>query len=416
MAASTNLDDWAVYSNYGSTVDIAAPSRGSAVEQDSYGLVTTDVTGNSGYSDNDYSLDFGGTSGAAPVASGVMGLILSANPDLTMDQARLVLMMSADQINADKVNWESVIGSDVEEIFAYDDKGHSIGFGYGRVNAHKAVILAATPPLQGGECSSECDECDDLNRCLEGCTEQADCVRGTLCEEGFCRFRTIDPTAIGEPCNDDCEFCVDALDTEFEAQSICTAECSEDSDCPFGFDCRLLEETGPRVCAVGSQNTGEADGLGNCYSQDIGTSVQVLGSDGESYCTDICTSDGPGQCPYAFHCATAACECTAGGRRWCWEYTCTEVPDNQSNWYAPLCFPDTNFGVACRIDDDCVRGEYCNEAGQCAWDDREGCDICKPCFNSDECGLQQACIGSDPDTGTPGGCITACAEDGAPRR
>ena len=79
----------------------------------------------------------------------------------------------------------------------------------------------------------------------------------------------------------------------------------------------------------------------------------------------------------------------------------------------PYVFPDTNFGVACRIDDDCVRGEYCNEAGQCAWDDREGCDICKPCFNSDECGLQQACIGSDPDTGTPGGCITACAEDGA---
>ena len=74
-----------------------------------------------------------------------MGLILSANPDLTMDQARLVLMMSADQINADKVNWESVIGSDVEEIFAYDDKGHSIGFGYGRVNAHKA---ASCSPLR----------------------------------------------------------------------------------------------------------------------------------------------------------------------------------------------------------------------------------------------------------------------------
>jgi hypothetical protein len=281
------------------------------------------------------------------------------------------------------------------------------------VNAHAAVLLAANPPEQGGPCTDSCGDCDDLDRCLDICTTQDDCVRGTICDEGLCRFRAIDPTAVGEPCNDDCEFCVTALDTEFEEVSICTVECVEDTDCPYGFDCRLLEEGGPRVCAVGNPNTGEADGLGNCYSQELGTSVQVTGSDGENYCTDICTSDGAGQCPYAFHCSTAACECTAGGRRWCWEYTCTEAPEQDSNWYAPLCFPNENYGVACRTDDDCVRGEYCTESGQCAWDDREGCDICKPCFTSDECGLQQACIGADEDTGTPGGCVASCSSDGA---
>ncbi|MBL90507.1 MAG: hypothetical protein CMH56_01670 [Myxococcales bacterium] len=413
IAASTNLDDWAVYSNYGVTVDLAAPSRGSAVESDSYGLVTQDVAGNSGYSEDDYYLDFGGTSGAAPVASGVMGLVLSANPNLTLDQAKLVLMNSADQIAADQVNWVSVIGSDVEEIFAYDENGHSIGFGYGRVNAHAAVLYAANPPTQGGACTDDCGDCDALDRCLQSCEAQSDCLRGTLCEEGLCQFRTIDPTAIGEPCNDDCEFCVDALDTELEAQSICTAECTADEDCPYGFDCRLLAEEGPRVCAVGGRNTGEADGLGNCYSQELGTSVVVPGSDGELYCTDICIGDGAGQCPYAFHCAFAECECSRGGRRWCWEYTCNEASENRSNWYAPLCFPDQNYGVACRTDDDCVDGEYCNPNGECSWDDREGCEICKPCFEDSECGGQQSCVGADADTGIPGGCIAACAADRA---
>ena len=310
VAASTNLDDWAVYSNYGSTVDIAAPSRGGAVEGDNYGLVTPDVTGNSGYSEDDYYMEFGGTSGAAPVASGVMGLILSVNPQLTLDQAKLVLLNSADPIVADKVNWPSVIGSDIENVFAYDDTGHSIGFGYGRVNAHAAVLAASNPPAQGGPCTDACAVCDEHDRCLMACETQDDCLKGTRCVEEVCLFRTIDPTAVGEPCNDDCEFCVDALDTEFEEQSICTAECVADEGCPYGFDCRLLAEDGPRVCAVGNRNVGEADGVGNCYSQELGTSVVVPGTDGENYCTDICIGDSAGQCPYAFHCAYAECECS----------------------------------------------------------------------------------------------------------
>ena len=69
VAASTNLDDWAAYSNYGDEIDIAAPSLGGSVQQDNYGIVTTDVRGGTrGYSvdgtqadDSDFDVDFAST-------------------------------------------------------------------------------------------------------------------------------------------------------------------------------------------------------------------------------------------------------------------------------------------------------------------------------------------------------------------
>ena len=64
---------------------------------------------------------FNGTSGAAPVVSGVAGLVLSANPYLTADQVQTILQNTADDIGA--------VGKDLET-------------GYGRVNANKAVQLA----------------------------------------------------------------------------------------------------------------------------------------------------------------------------------------------------------------------------------------------------------------------------------
>jgi subtilisin family serine protease len=66
-------------------------------------------------------------SASTPFAAGVAALVLSANPRLTSTQVRLVL-----QDTADKIGPKS----------SYKASGHSNEFGYGRVNAVRAVAQA----------------------------------------------------------------------------------------------------------------------------------------------------------------------------------------------------------------------------------------------------------------------------------
>jgi subtilisin family serine protease len=99
-------------SNYGSALDISAPG---------VWLDTTDIMGAAGYSSGNYYSYFNGTSGAAPVVSGVAGLVLSANPYLTADEVQTILQNTADDVNGG--GWDSTMG-------------------YGRVNANRAVVAA----------------------------------------------------------------------------------------------------------------------------------------------------------------------------------------------------------------------------------------------------------------------------------
>ncbi|MFH1198698.1 MAG: S8 family serine peptidase [Candidatus Omnitrophota bacterium] len=73
----------------------------------------------------DYYAVFSGTSMACPHVSGVVALILSAKPGCTVDEARAILRASADDLGT---------------------SGKDIYFGYGRVNAAKAVSIAAPLP------------------------------------------------------------------------------------------------------------------------------------------------------------------------------------------------------------------------------------------------------------------------------
>jgi len=129
VAASTNLDKKASYSSFGPSISICAPSNGGTL-----GITTTDLTGSGGYSAGNFTNGFGGTSSACPLATGVGALVLSANPNLTWRQVKSVLEQSADKID---------VGSSFGQ---YDALGHSIYYGYGRVNAQRAVALA----LAGG--------------------------------------------------------------------------------------------------------------------------------------------------------------------------------------------------------------------------------------------------------------------------
>ena len=124
VAAVDGNDEHESYSNFGSVVDIAAPSGG---------LLTTDISGDDGYGsygdDPDYIGWFSGTSAAAPVVSGVLTLMFEANPRLTAAQAREVICDTAVRID---------MGT-----YAYDAQGWSEYYGCGRIDAGAAVVAVA---------------------------------------------------------------------------------------------------------------------------------------------------------------------------------------------------------------------------------------------------------------------------------
>jgi subtilisin family serine protease len=122
VAALEGNDQRAGYSNFGDVVDISAPT----------GLLTTDVFpgGYGSYGGLDeFSDGFSGTSGATPVVSGVVALMIEANPRLTAAEIREVLC-------------ETSVRVDLENA-AYDEQGRSPYYGCGRVDAGAAVAAVA---------------------------------------------------------------------------------------------------------------------------------------------------------------------------------------------------------------------------------------------------------------------------------
>ncbi len=118
------------YSNYCSALDIVAPGAGYSGSPQGGGteydhLWTTDISGWDGESDSDY-VDFIGTSAATPLVAGIIGLVFSANPNLSFDQVYDIITTTADQGQSD----------------ANYSNGKSDYYGYGRINALEAVKLA----------------------------------------------------------------------------------------------------------------------------------------------------------------------------------------------------------------------------------------------------------------------------------
>ncbi|MEM6963940.1 MAG: S8 family serine peptidase [Bacteroidota bacterium] len=150
VSASTSLGKKAAYSNWGKEIAMAAPSNNwHPLDTQKFvpgrGIWTTDNEKNgTGFTANSrYTGSFGGTSSACPLLAGVAALVIAANPDLTAKEVRQIMEETADNIE-DKEP-DIVLGN---KKGTYQN-GHSDWFGYGKVNAAKAVAKAKA--LKNGE-------------------------------------------------------------------------------------------------------------------------------------------------------------------------------------------------------------------------------------------------------------------------
>ncbi len=142
VAACNDVGKKAPYSDFGKAVWCAFPSN-NFFPSKTPGIWTTDRSGPVGYNPGNllrgdtagnYTNSFGGTSSAAPGVAGACALILAHNPELRWDEVKDILKRSCDPIDP--------AGG------AYDAEGHSDLYGYGRVDAKKALELAR--PAQAG--------------------------------------------------------------------------------------------------------------------------------------------------------------------------------------------------------------------------------------------------------------------------
>ncbi|WP_417267838.1 S8 family serine peptidase [Celeribacter baekdonensis] len=137
VSATDSNGDVEYYSNYGANVLVAAPAASE----------TTDIVGSDGYSSNAWATDFGGTSAATPVVSGVTALMLDANENLGWRDVRIILAMSASltgsNIGSSATGYE--VGQwGVNDANNWNGGGNSfsLNYGYGMVDAYAAVRIA----------------------------------------------------------------------------------------------------------------------------------------------------------------------------------------------------------------------------------------------------------------------------------
>ena len=217
-----NEEQRSAYSQFGSDLDVVAPSSGGG-----QGITTTDRTGADGYASGNYTTSFGGTSSATPLVAGIVADILQNDPTLTAAQLRQTLKDGADQIGP----------------YAYTSDRNDF-YGDGRVNLLASMSGCGNGVVEVGE------TCDDGN------TDPGDCCSatcqiesaGTVCRAsaGTCDVaETCDgiadscPVDAFEPITTVCRSAAgvcDAPDSCDGATASCPADLKLTSECRFAVD------------------------------------------------------------------------------------------------------------------------------------------------------------------------------------
>lgn len=120
------------------TTDMPGDRRGYDKKDDFATIVTHfDVPGNENY---DYTQRMGGTSSAAPIVSGVIALMLEANPNLTYRDVRIILAKTARKNDPNNPSWKT----NAQGLHFNND------YGFGVVDAKSAVDMAKNFHSVGG--------------------------------------------------------------------------------------------------------------------------------------------------------------------------------------------------------------------------------------------------------------------------
>lgn len=98
------------------------------------GITTADLMGSAGYTPTECTSTFGGTSSAAPLAAGIIALLLEKRPDLSWRDVKHVIAKGATQIDVNHTDWRT------------NNAGyhHSNAYGFGLLKVPKLMQVLAT--------------------------------------------------------------------------------------------------------------------------------------------------------------------------------------------------------------------------------------------------------------------------------
>ena len=314
------------YSDFGDGIWVAAPSNGGHLMP---GITTSDISGGRGYDERDVTDDFGGTSSATPAASGVVGLIISANPELTALQVKDILRRTSRKI--DRIRGEYRPDADGFLWSRY--------YGYGLVDAHAAVRAAVIgcDPSDTSLCIPATANCEGgvLDSVVEICNGTDDNCDGTVDEGDVCSAAP----AFCEPCDYTDACAGTCVRLEGDVGPSCLAECGEDSACGEGTICTeglCVPESGR--CSDVSDEV--CDGVDNDGDGDVDEGACDLSEDGQ------CLFNG--ECQPGSLCVQGICADTCADDSECEDAPCLNLstqygdPDEAS-----VCDPGGNFDFTC---------------------------------------------------------------------
>lgn len=176
----------ASYSETGSHLCVVAPSA-----DNKGGIVTTDLTGIAGsnagdlknLSEVDYTNAFNGTSASAPVVSGVIALMLQANPSLNWRDVKEILLRSSTRLFPKNKGWVERPNRDEWEAGMPPVKHHE-SYGGGLIHAPSAVQMARDWPSLGSMVSiSKSESAPVTTSSLSGSAKNTTLILGPLPEE-----------------------------------------------------------------------------------------------------------------------------------------------------------------------------------------------------------------------------------------